>query len=280
MSEQTAIGAFEELGLTRVEAEVYVFLVQNSPATGYAIAAAINRTKGATYKVLGSLAGRGAILMDDGQSRLARAVPPAEFLAQLEGRFREQRLAADEATRLLKGSRADQRIYQLTSVDQVYERVRQMLQEGQERALLEVTPGPLKVLRESLEDTATRGLDIVARVYEPVELAGIRVITSPYGEELAATWDAQWLAIFVDGRQHLLGQFSGDGRHVVQAVWSRSPFLSSAMYGYVNSDLHHYAFRASLQTAETVEQVRAEYDRLQRVFPVGGDLGWRDQVSE
>lgn len=280
MTEHDVITAFEELGLTRVEAEVYVYLVQNPPATGYAIAAAINRTKGAIYKVLVSLAEKGAVLIDEGRSSLARAVPPPEFLAHLEDRFNQRKHVAGDAAKHLRSSPEDQRIYQLTNTYQVYERARQMLTAARERILLEISPAPLRVLRGTLENAAAQDLEITARVYAPTEIKGVRIISSPYGEDLAAHWNAQWLAVFVDGLQYLFAQFSEDGTHIVQAVWSQSPFLSSAIFGYVNSDLHHYAFRSILQECSSADEIRAEYNRLQKDFPVGGDLGWKQQLQK
>ena len=61
MTERASVQALEDLGFTTVEAEVYIHLLHNSPATGYQIAMGINRTKGATYKVLASLAVKGAV---------------------------------------------------------------------------------------------------------------------------------------------------------------------------------------------------------------------------
>ena len=49
-----------------------------------------------------------------------------------------------------------------------------------------------------------------------------------------------------------------------------------AFYDYLNSDLHHYAFRPILENAASLHEARAAYAELQAAFPPGGDLGFHD----
>ena len=74
----------EELGFTRIEAQVYVHLLQDSPATGYRIAKEIGRSFTNTYKALSTLETKGAVLAYAGKNRLFRAVPVEELFDQLE----------------------------------------------------------------------------------------------------------------------------------------------------------------------------------------------------
>jgi sugar-specific transcriptional regulator TrmB len=265
-----------DMGFTELEAEVYVFLLQSSPATGYRVAKELQRSFTTIYKALASLEDKGAILVDEGESRLSRPVPLDELLDQIEVRFRERRRRAGEAGKQLPRVAPDARIYQLSTVAQVYERSRGMLEAARERVLLELFPEPLAALRESVESAAARGIDVTARIYEPAPLAGARVVLSPFGAETLEAFRSEWLSVFVDGRQCLLGSFAKSGATVLQAMWSESPILARSLYDYVNSDLHHYAFRPILESATSLEEARAAYAELQKAFPPGGDLGFRE----
>lgn len=271
------------LGLPEIEAEAYVFLLQHSPATGYRVAKAIGRSFGTTYKALASLKERGAILVDQGPSRLSRAVSLEEFLDQLETGFRARRQRAAAAVAKLPRSSADTRIYELTSAQQVYERCRRMLSEARERVLLELFPEPLRALRDAVEATAARGVEVAARVYEPVDIPGVRVVVSPFGERTLEQFRSEWLAVYVDGREYLLGNLLRGGEGVHQVIWSANPVLAWALYDYVNSDLHHYAFRDLLYAAGSIEEAKEAYRRVAEAFPVGADLGfqdWLDSVAD
>ena len=277
---EECVNAFTELGLTTLEAQIYAFLLQHSPATGYKIAKGIGRSFPSTYKALASLESKGAILVEDGATRLSRAVPPEELMDQLEHRFRQQRRRAATAVSQLTRSPDDTRIYQLTSIDQVYERSRRMLAEGQERALLELFPEPLEALRGPVEEAARRGLDITVRIYAPASLSGVRLIQSPYGPQNLRTFRSQWFSIFIDGRQFLLAHLLKEDKGVIHATWSANPYLARTLYTHANSDFHHYSFYPFLETAESVEGLRAEYDRLREAFPAGGDLGFKDLIVD
>jgi hypothetical protein len=268
------------LGLTMLEAEIYVYLLQHSPASGYKIAKAIGRSFPSTYKAVVSLQAKGAVLVDDGRSRLSRAVPVGELMDQLETRFHQQRSAAVTALDRLPKSPADTRIYQLTSIDQVYERGRRLLAECEERALLELFPEPLARLRESIEQTAARGVDLTARVYERTTLRHVRLIHSPFGEQDLRMFKTQWLALLIDGRQFLLAHLLRGGAGVMSATSSANPAVARALYDHANSDFHHYAFRPFLETANSVPELRAAYERLAEVFPPAGDLGFKDLLEE
>ena len=76
-----------DLGLTKLEAEIYTYLLGNSPSTGYGIAKGIGKPAANTYKALESLHNKGAILIDDSETRLCRSVPPDELFDSIERRF-------------------------------------------------------------------------------------------------------------------------------------------------------------------------------------------------
>jgi hypothetical protein len=278
-SREEITGIIGELGFTALEAEIYVYLLQHSPATGYKIAKGINRSFTNTYKALAGLQARGAILVDESESKLSRAVPVGELMDQLEARFAEQRRRAEAAVRRLPLSPGDTGIYRFTSTDQVYERFRTMLRDVEERALTELFPGPCERLRGPVEEAAARGLDVSVRTYAGETLEGVRMVHSPFSETNMELWNSQWMSLFVDGRQFLLAHLSLDGERVHEAIWSANLFLSRALYSHVNADLHHYAFRPFLDRATSVEELRREYLRIESEFPPGGDLGFRDLLD-
>src|SRR5438105_11642808 len=115
------------LGFTALEAEVYIYLLGASPATGYRVAQAIGKPIANTYKAIEALESKGAVIVEHSANRLCRAIPAEELLGQLERRFRDRRSKAARALSELPGSADDDRVYQLRSRDQVYERARSML---------------------------------------------------------------------------------------------------------------------------------------------------------
>jgi len=268
-----------ELGFTNLQADVYVYLLQHSPATGYKIANSLGRSYAITYRALKSLQAKGAILIGTGKKRLTRAVPLREFLDVTESRLKEKRNRLLETARKLRSSRDDPRIYHINSIDQLYGRCKTMLAAARERVLMELFPDPLRVLRKAVAATCRRAVDVTVRVYQPAEIPGARVVLSPFGDENQAVYKAQVVTLFVDGLQFLLGQLENKNQDVQFAVWSENLILARTMYSYINSDLHHYAFRDTLIQSESLQDVKRSYLELERAFPPGGDLGFKELLN-
>jgi sugar-specific transcriptional regulator TrmB len=254
------------LGFTELEAEVYVALLRESPATGYRVAQAVGKAAANVYKAIESLQQKGAVLVDDGASRLCRAVPPEELLAQLERAFSRRRQEAGAALASLGQTARDDRIYQLQSVGQVYERCRSMLDSCAKVAVLDLFPLPLEELRESLQATARRGVRVLIKAYEPAAIPGAEVVAHVRGRMSLERWPGHWLNLVADGGEHLVAFLSADGRSLLQAVWTGSPYLSWIYHSALASEYMVAAVQRSLQDGATTAELRRALSAYQFLF--------------
>ena len=241
--------ALVELGLTGMESDVYAYLLRQSPVTGYRVAAGIGKPVANTYKAINSLAEKGAIVVDEGQSRLCRAVPPAELMARLERDFKGRQKRALDALSSLPGAPADDRVYQMRSSEQVYERCRSLLADAEQAVLVDAFPLPLEELRIDLRDAAARGVKVYAKVYRQDVVDGVTVIVDPDGSEVLGRWPGQWLNMVVDGAEYVHALLGEDGQSVHQAVWSGSAYLAW---------VYHSAFWSELALAEVIRRTDAQ----------------------
>jgi len=259
-----AAKALTFLGFSEIEALVYCFLLEESPATGYRVSHGIGKPTANTYKAIAALALRGAIIIDDSESRLCRAVPPDELLDRLDREFDTRKKVAASELAKIRQSEGDDRIYYLTSVDQVIERTRTMLKGAKNAALLELFPLTVPLFVADLEAAAKRGVAVAVKVYEPVTLKGVTVVRPDEAARIVSTWPGQQISIAIDGEQFLTALLSQDASSVHQALWSNSTFLSCFYYNALNVE----------QVATDVE-VRTGMDSalnrlsLTRLKPVG-----------
>src|SRR5262249_27302628 len=261
-----AFQSLASLGFTELEAEIYVSLLQHSPATGYRVAQSIGRPVANTYKAIESLQPKGAVLVDEGASRLCRAVPAEELLAQLERTFQRRRQDAANALASLHAAPEDERVYQLQSVEQVFERCRRMLAECQDAAILDVFPRPLDELRDPLAETARRGVRIAVKAYAPAVIAGVDVVVHPQGRATLRRWPRQWLNPVTDGREHLLAFLTADLQGLHQAVWSGSAYLSWVYHGAVAAELILAGLLRNLEEKATAADLRQAIAGYQYLF--------------
>src|SRR6185369_12009741 len=101
-----------------------------------------------------------------------RAVPAEELLAQLDRSFQRRRQEAANALASLQGAPEDDRVYQLQSVEQVFERCRRMLEGCEQAAVLDIFPKPLDELREAVEAAARRGVRVAVKAYDTEAIPG------------------------------------------------------------------------------------------------------------
>jgi len=224
-----------QLGFTHLEAEIYAFLVENSPATGYGIAKGISKPTANTYKALESLSHKGAVVIDDDQTRFFRAVAVEELLDGFERQFDSVRNRALEELKKLKSSPRDERVYQLHTTHLVFSRYRKMLSECERVVMLDLFPVALRELRQDILAAAKRRVKITVKVYEPCQLKGVKVVMEENREAILKKWPGQWANGFFDGEQYLLAFLSKDGRQVRQAIWSNNQYLAWTYYqGFIH----------------------------------------------
>ncbi len=266
MEQDDAVAALGELGFTRLEGEVYTFLLQESPATGYRVAQALARPVANTYKAIQSLERKGAVLVDEGANRLCRAVPAEELLRQMERGFAEKRGAAARALSRLRGTTEDTRVYQLRTPEAIFERCRAMLDAGRRIVLVDVFPALLEPLRADLERTAARGVEVHMKLYQPDEVRGAEAIITAAGDRIMEHYPGHWLIVNVDGAEHLVAFFSPDRTSVLQAVWTGSAFLSHIQHSGMAAELVLTDLLRNPQAGVTPAECRQAVYRARHLF--------------
>jgi sugar-specific transcriptional regulator TrmB len=270
MEHNVAATALAALGFGEVEAAVYCELLQR-PATGYRLAQTIGKSPPNIYHALGSLHQKGAVLADDSDGRVYRAVAPAELLAGLERQFETRRDEALGALATIQTEAEDDRIYHLKTVDQVRTRARRMIADAREILLFDCFPAPFEALRADLRAAAGRGVRIAGIVYEETGETAFDTIRSPPRPGIIGRWPGDQLSIVADACEYLLALLSHDGRQVHHAVWSNGAYLSTLQHNALASEIRLWALvpddRDSL--AE-IALLRAYPPGLRKL--VGGDV--------
>jgi HTH-type transcriptional regulator, sugar sensing transcriptional regulator len=223
------------LGFTETEAAVYCALLRGGAATGYRLAQAIGKAPANVYQTLASLAQRGAVMIDDGETRIYRATEPRELLASLESAFEASRRKAETALAKLRTPPDDDRIYQLKTPAQVYERAQAMIAEAKEVLLFDLFPEPLSRLTPALLKAHNRGVRLAGLVYADVTLP-FPIAAAPRGTVLHR-WPGLQLSIVVDASEHLLALLSGDGSRVLHGVCSDSAYLACLQHSGLGAEI-------------------------------------------
>lgn len=213
-------------GFTNLESEIYLFLLGESPATGYRVAQAIGKPAANTYKAIQTLQAKGAVLVEHGANRMCRAVAADELLARLQRDFEQQKAAAQRALESVGKQQDDDRIYNLRSREQSLGRVRVMIAGAKSQILLKCAADVLEELRPALEEAIERGVDTALLTPGVVAVGNIESAAEP-----RITTE---LSLVTDGDQSIAGVLH-DGS--TEAIWTRSRFLVNAIHAGLAAEI-------------------------------------------
>lgn len=258
-----ASAALARLGFTPLEADVYAFLVRESPATGYRIAQGVGKAVGNIYKAVESLEEKGAVMVgEDGGNRLARAVQPAELVARLE---REYQAACSAAVRKLGSaddSEPDDLLYRILDRGAFFERCRRVIRGARRFMLVSTCPGPLTELAEEFEALAARDVPVMVKTYGPARLKGVSIVEDPRGSAALDAGPGQWIEMTADGRELIHGVLDHDGRELHLGQWTQNPMLNWMAYTGRYADIALASLRQEFAQGPAAARLTAVLERF------------------
>jgi sugar-specific transcriptional regulator TrmB len=224
------IRSLSELGFTELEAMVYAYLVENSPATPYRVAQEIGKPVANTYKAVKSLSQKGALLIDGTKNQQCQAIPPDELLGKIKQSFLMRHQTAASTLSHLKPSGNHEKIFALETTEQVFDRCRKLIEQAENVILVDAFPQTIEILQPWLETAAQRKIPTIAQVYKPTKIKGVEIVNSHVAKLMLRRWQGQWLILVVDAAEYLFAYLTADGLSVQKAIWCGSVFLSGPQH--------------------------------------------------
>lgn len=268
-SSDESISALGELGFSEIEASVYSYLVENSPATAYRVAQDIGKPVANTYKAVKSLHQKGAVLIDETQNRLCQAVAPEEVLDKLKSTFLDRHRKTAEALARLKPSGDYEKIFSLATPEQVFDRCRRSIEQAQTIILVDAYPGVIKTIKPWLEETGARGVTVVLQVYKPVQVRGVEVVEFQNAAEMLGRWRGDWLVVVVDGAEYLFAFIGEDGRTVHNAIWCGSAFMALPQHSNLALSFRASILEGLLKREASRKKIEKELKRVAKWETMG-----------
>jgi HTH-type transcriptional regulator, sugar sensing transcriptional regulator len=255
---ESAVGKLTAVGLTRLEAEVYAALLANPPMTAYRVAKHLGAANANTYKAIESLSRRGAVLVEEGENRLCRAVPANEFLKQLERTFCEETNAASHALARIQQESFDERVYKLESIAQMLERTREMLETRCTTvAVVDAFPNVLNKILPSINRAIALGRTVYVQAYSPIKIPGAVLVLPDLGERSREFWNSEQLNVAIDGRECLVALVDSTTERIYQGLWSNSLYLSCLMLTGSRSEQTIHRLRGCMNRKDGGRSMRA-----------------------
>lgn len=254
-----------KLGLSGLEAEVYLAVLSEPGITGYRVSQILGKAAPNTYKALNSLVVKGALLSDNGnRSRTYSAVAVRELTAQMTRKLSILTDDIEIEIGKLHTPVTDEGVYDLTSIDQVIAKSRKIISEARDSIIVDADYNPIIELASDLEEAASRGVHVLIHGRKPMQLKGCEFISS-----ITEEWEGNLLVLAADGKEYLISFMSNDMRTLLRAVWSNN-FIAPCIYrGYMIKAVF-YKISMMLGSRDTsIDEIRNEILRLWEIWGYG-----------
>ena len=249
MKNESLLIMLKELGLSELEANIYHWLLGNQRSTGYKIAGQIAKPVANTYKALKSLQNKGAVISDDSKgTTYFETIPIEEFLNKIESEFNRKKEKIIKEVEKLETRQDNTGIYEIKSIELVYEKAASMIKSAQNTLLIDGFPAPMKKIKQYLTEERASDVSIYVKNYSGDDIAKVHQLKASFDDLPISELNGQWLIVLKDTNESLLAFFNKDGSELIHAVWTQDPFISFILF---NGSAYEFNF------TEIYEQIKS-----------------------
>ena len=261
-----------KVGLSRLEAEIYIELQKNPFSTGYKIANSINEPLSNTYKAIESLVKKKCIIVyQNKKTKNYSAVNISTIISQKEEELKKQKEILETEINKISNSIKTEGIYLLNSIEDVFEKAKTMIENANTNIIIDSYPEPLIRVKEIIEKVSNKGIDIIIESSSSIQIEGCEIIEPENYIEDQNYWPCDWFNIAVDGEEFILAFLKKNGEGVFHAVWSKSPYLALMIYYSFVQEIQQLKlkkmFKDNLNTKEIERRNTELYNRLFSKIP-------------
>jgi hypothetical protein len=155
-------------------------------------------------------------------------------------------------------------VYRLQRDDAIYERARSLIDGAQSIVVIDAFPAAIEALQDSLEASASRGVQVIARTYAQVELRGVVVVLAPNAQAVLDRWPGTWLNVSCDADAALIAHLNGNR---TTGTWTQNPYVSWILYCGIASETAMASMRAMLARDPECSLATA-LERVEPLLPI------------
>ncbi|MDD4461012.1 MAG: helix-turn-helix domain-containing protein [Eubacteriales bacterium] len=158
------------VGLTRLEAQLYLLLHSEGPMTGYEASKQSGISRSNAYSGLAGLAEKGAAVCVEGPVRQYSAVEAAEFCRYQSRRFKEIIAVIEDGMPEQRPAREP--FLTISGRDPIIQKLKDMIGQAKQRIYLGLAAREIGMIRPEIETAVERGLKVVLLTSADVQIAG------------------------------------------------------------------------------------------------------------
>ena len=255
-----------ELGLSGLEARIYLSLLKNSRRTGYQVAKELGEPVANTYKAMESLRKEGLALAEaSAKVKAYSALPIGLYLDQRELQFSRKRRVLEDSLKSLVPAPTGEGYYTVENTDQLYTLASSLIAAAKEAIAVDATLLPLEQIQGDLQRAARKGRNVLIKSYTAVKIPGCAVVHSEQMASSLSELPFQLLHLVVPGEGYIIALTDIDNSRLFSGIYVRNLFLSILAYnGFTMEFLVTRAFEM-LHRGRSGSEVLKEWNRLLKI---------------
>ncbi|MBN2790195.1 MAG: hypothetical protein JXR69_08390 [Candidatus Delongbacteria bacterium] len=261
-----------DIGLNDLETTIYIWLLEHRKSTGYKIASQINKPVANTYKALGSLEIKGAVISDKSSGKAYfDTVPIEQFLNKMENEFANTRKNIIDEVKKLDVEQESGGIYELKSVEMVYGKAFSMIKSAEKLLLIDCFPIPMQKIKGHIKKAGKRKIDVYLKNYCAEKIDNINQIMSKNTEIPIESISGQWMMVLKDTEESLIAMFNQDGTELKHCIWTTNKFLSfvlfnGSIYEFNYTQIHKKLFDDQGNKIDRIKEVVAGQQNILKLL--------------
>jgi len=247
------------LGFSRIESEIYIALLKESPLTGYKIAQLLSKSRSNVYQALRSLKNKGGIVeLRTQKTKQYKVIPIENIYDERERQLLAEKKKVTAAFKKYKQKEETDSIYNLDKINQVFTKANEMINRAEKIIFIDVQPMQLEKIKNSLEKAARRNVKIAILGSRDYNIKCCDIFEfqpyAPKGKKYE-NWPMNWFTIAVDAREFLIATIKKNHEDLIYSIWSNNRYISSWIYSDI---LYEVAFSKIIEmfnSNKTKEQI-------------------------
>ncbi|MCF7793787.1 MAG: hypothetical protein K9N09_08430 [Candidatus Cloacimonetes bacterium] len=272
MAKDALLTMLREIDLSELEANIYIWLLENKRSTGYKIAGQVGKPVANTYKALKSLHRKGAVISDETKgTTYFDTIPVEEFLNKLQSEFTRKKEKIISEVDKLEVHQEKKGIYELDSLELMYEKAVNMIKTSEKCLLLDGHPAPMNMLKKHIENKTKEDIPILLKNYDETKFENVRQINNPQTEIHLGGLQAQWLVLIKDAEEAMIVIFDLSGEELKHCIWIRDPYISLILFNgsileFNLTDVFKEVYSENKNKIENIKQINLSYEPIFKLF--------------
>ena len=232
------VEALNELGLSELEASIYILLLGEPGLTGYAVAKKLGKAVPNVYRGISSLRGKGGLIGDATEStEIFTAIPIKEFTHRISSALKGK---INHAEQVFKDSPAvvpEGGVFKIVDAGQIIAKAVALITSAEHALSIFADSDILHTLKTEFIAAAAKGVSVSVRSYdEVIEAEGCDIFMWPRRDE-REPWGGQILSITADGAEAIVAYIPT--KSTASGFWVKNPFLVTLLQQGMASGIIH-----------------------------------------